>query len=49
MKRSFSYKAAKVWNTHPALSLKQEPISVDDFKSKLKMNLDSELLVNLDY
>ena len=40
--------SAKVWNTLP-LSLKQEPIAVDDFKSKLKMNLDSELLVNLDY
>ena len=48
MKRSVSYKASKVWNTLP-LSLKQESISVDDFKSKLKMNLDSELLVNLDY
>ena len=43
MKRSFSYKAAKVWNTLP-LSLKQESISVDDCKSKLKMNLD-----NFDY
>ena len=48
MKRSFSYKAAKVWNILP-LSLKQESIFVDDFQSKLNMNLDSELLVTLYY
>ena len=51
MKRSFSYEAAYVWNYLP-IDLKNTILTIDDFKKKLRKNINDEnsiILSHLSY